>query len=96
MEQEYILSLITILVTLVLGVISKRNPKISNKLIPIQNLVIGLVFAIIEFAITKDFKTAIAISGLIAGGTYDIVHNLNKLISGTDEMNEEDGLNGNY
>ena len=96
MEQEYILSLVTILVTIVLGIISKRNPKISNKLIPIQNLVIGFVFAIIEFAITKDFKTAIALSGLIAGGAYDIVHNLNKLINNTDDLNEEDGLNGNY
>ena len=82
MELEYIVSLVTILVTFVLGIISKKNPKISNKLIPIQNLLVGLIVAIIEFAITKDFKVAIAISGLIAGGTYDIVHNLNKLIGG--------------
>ena len=32
----------------------------------------------------QDFKVAIALSGLIAGGTYDIVHNLNKLIKGDD------------
>lgn len=82
MELEYIVSLVTILVTFVLGIISKKNPKMSNKLIPIQNLLVGLIVAIIEFAITKDFKVAIAISGLIAGGTYDIVHNLNKLIGG--------------
>lgn len=84
MELEYIISLVTILVTLVLGVISKRNPKLSNKIIPIQNLLVGLIVAVIEFAITKDFKVAIALSGLIAGGTYDIVHNLNKLIKGDD------------
>ena len=84
MELEYIVSLVTILVTLVLGIISKKNPKLSNKIIPIQNLFVGLIVALIEFIITKDFKVAIALSGLIAGGTYDIVHNLNKLIKGDD------------
>ncbi|HAV90216.1 MAG TPA: hypothetical protein DCW44_02945 [Eubacterium sp.] len=87
MELEYIVSLVTILVTFVLGIISKKNPKLSNKIIPIQNLFVGLIVAVIEFFITKDFKVAIALSGLIAGGTYDIVHNLNKLIKG-DENNE--------
>ena len=87
MELEYIVSLVTILVTFVLGIISKKNPKLSNKIIPIQNLFVGLIVAVIEFIITKDFKVAIALSGLIAGGTYDIIHNLNKLIKG-DENNE--------
>ena len=84
MKLEYIVSLVTILVTFVLGIISKKNPKLSNKIIPIQNLFVGLIVALIEFIITKDFKVAIALSGLIAGGTYDIVHNLNKLIKGDD------------
>lgn len=84
MELEYIVSLVTILVTFVLGIISKKNPKLSNKIIPIQNLFVGLIVALIEFIITKDFKVAIVLSGLIAGGTYDIVHNLNKLIKGDD------------
>lgn len=79
MSLEYIISLITIIVEIVLGFIAKKNPKISNKLIPMQNLIVGMLVAIIEFAITKDFKVAIALSGLIAGGTYDIVHNLRKL-----------------
>lgn len=79
MSLEYIISLITILVEIILGFIAKKNPKISNKLIPIQNLIVGILVAIVEFAITKDFKVAIALSGLIAGGTYDIVHNLQKL-----------------
>lgn len=80
MELEYIVSLVTILVTFVLGIISKKNPKMSNKLIPIQNLLVGLIVAIIEFAITKDFKIAIAVSGLLAGGTYDLVKNLRELL----------------
>lgn len=79
MSIEYIVALITIIVEIILGFISKKNPKMSNKLIPIQNLLIGIIVAVVEFVITKDFDTAIAVSGLIAGGTYDIVHNLKKL-----------------
>lgn len=80
MEIEYIISLVTILVTFVLGVIAKKNPKMSNKLIPMQNLVVGVIIALIEFAITKDFKVAIMLSGLLAGGTYDLVKNLRELL----------------
>ena len=36
--------------------------------------------ALIEWFITKDFSTAIALSGLIAGGSYDIFHNLEKIV----------------
>lgn len=79
MTLEYLISLITVIVTLVLGIISKKSPKIKNNLIPIQNLLIGVIVAIVEWILTKDFNTAIALSGLIAGGTYDIVHNLQKL-----------------
>ena len=79
MTLEYLISLITIVVTLVLGIVSKKSPKIKNNLIPIQNLLIGVIVAIVEWTLTKDFNTAIALSGLIAGGTYDIVHNLQKL-----------------
>ena len=40
---------------------------------------IGVIVAVIEWIITKDFSTAIAVSGLIAGGIYDIGHNLQKM-----------------
>lgn len=79
MTIEYLVALITIIVEIIMGFVTKKNPKISNKIIPIQNLIIGVIVAIVEFIITKDFKTAIAISGLIAGGTYDIIKNLIKL-----------------
>lgn len=79
MTTEYLITLVTIIVEIIFGFISKKNPKISNKIIPIQNLLIGFIIATIEYIITKDFDTAIAVSGLLAGGTYDIVHNLKKL-----------------
>ncbi len=80
MGLEELVSLITIIVTLILGVISKKSSKIRNNIIPIQNLLIGTIVAIVEWIITKDFNSAIALSGLIAGGTYDIIHNLEKII----------------
>ena len=80
MSLEELVSLVTIIVTLILGVVSKKSPKIKNNLIPIQNLLIGTIVAIVEWIITKDFNSAIALSGLIAGGTYDVIHNLEKLI----------------
>lgn len=80
MELTDILTIVTIIIAWLLGFVSKKSNFIKNNLIPIQNLIIGLIIAIIEWIITKDFKVAIALSGLIAGGTYDIFHNLEKII----------------
>lgn len=85
MEISQLIMLITIIVTWILGILSKKCTFISNNLIPIQNLIIGLIVAGIEWIITKDFNTAIALSGLVAGGTYDILHNLQKIINKGDE-----------
>ena len=82
MELSTLISLITLIVTWVLCMISKKHTKLNNKLIPIQNILVGLIVALIEWIVTKDFKVAIALSGIIAGGTYDIFHNLEKLIKG--------------
>lgn len=79
MELTEIISIVTFFVTIIMGVISKKSKWFNNNLIPVQNIAIGLIVAIVEWIITKDFSTAIALSGVIAGGTYDIVHNLNKL-----------------
>ena len=80
MELTEILTIVTIIVTWILGIVSKKSKFINNNLIPIQNILIGVVVAIIEWIITKDFKVAIALSGLFAGGVYDIIHNLDKMI----------------
>lgn len=80
MDITSIVSLVTIVVAYILGILAKKSTFINNKLIPIQNIVIGLIVAVVEWIITKDFSTAIALSGLIAGGTYDIFHNLEKMI----------------
>lgn len=82
MNFDNILMIITIIVSFVLATISKKYKFISNNLIPLQNILVGLIVAIIEWIITKDFKVALALSGVIAGGTYDVVHNLQKLRKG--------------
>lgn len=79
MNIETIMQLVTVLVTLILGVISKKSKFINNNLIPVQNIVIGLVMALIQWIMTNDISLAIALSGLCAGGTYDFIKNLNQL-----------------
>lgn len=76
-----ILAIVTFVVSYACGLIVKRIPQISNKLIPLQNMAIGLIVALIEWIITKDFSTAIMLSGITAGGVYDIAHNLKKLFA---------------
>lgn len=78
MDITNILTVVTMVVTIIMGFVSKKSKYVSNNMIPIQNLAIGIIVAIIEFIITKDFSAAIALSGLIAGGVYDIGHNLAK------------------
>ena len=80
MEITEILTIVTIIVTWVCGILAKKSTFVNNNLIPIQNIVIGLVIAIIEWIVTKDFSLAIAVSGLIAGGSYDVFHNLEKIV----------------
>lgn len=79
MELETIVVLVTVVVTFLCGLIAKKVSWFNNYLIPIQNILIGVIVAIIEFIITKDFSVAIALSGLIAGGAYDIGNNLKKI-----------------
>lgn len=80
MELADILTVVTIVITWIMGYFAKKSSFINTNLIPLQNIGIGLVIAIIEWVITKDFNTAIALSGLLAGGAYDVFHNLEKII----------------
>lgn len=97
--ENNLIYLATMIITLILGAISKKSKFINDNLIPVQNLCIGLIIAIIHFALTKDFDSSIALSGLMAGGTYDIIHNLRKMnkekideLEYGDEGEEEDEL----
>ena len=80
MELTQIITIVTVILTWILGIFAKKSKFISNNLIPIQNVLIGVTVAIIEWIITKDFKVALALSGLFAGGAYDVINNINKMI----------------
>ena len=79
MTLEAIIAVVTMVVTFICGLIAKKVKWFDNNLIQIKNILIGIIVAVIEWIITKDFSTAIAVSGLIAGGVYDIGHNLQKM-----------------
>ena len=97
MNIEIILSLVTIIVTLILGLLTKKATWISDHIIPIQNLIIGIVVAVIYYFMTKDVSVTIAMSGIIAGVTYDIVKNLKDLTDNSkdgEEVVDKDGSVG--
>ncbi len=71
---------VSLLVTWFLGKISKKLSWFNDYLIPIQNLLIGIFMALAEWFLTRDFKVAIAVSGITAGGIYDVLHNINIIL----------------
>lgn len=93
MDVNSIIEIVTIVVTLILGIISKKSNFINSKKIPIQNLIIGIISFVIDYIITKDFNASIMFSGLLAGGTYDLLKNLKK-ISDDDELTFENDIEG--
>lgn len=80
MSLEVIVYLATMGVAYLLGKVAKKCSFINNHLIPLQNILVGLIVAVVEYLITKDFNFAITTSGLLAGGIYDVGHNLKKMI----------------
>lgn len=79
MELSTIMVIVTILVTLICGIIAKKVKWFNNKLIPIQNLLIGIIAGSFYYSMTHDLNLTIMTVGLGTGGAYDIVNNLNKL-----------------
>lgn len=79
-NTELIVTLLTMILTWILGFISKKCPYINNNLIIIQNIVVGLSVSIFYFIITKDFNLAISLSGIFAETGYNLIHNIEKLI----------------
>jgi len=82
MDITTIMTLVTIIVTYICGLIAKKHPKFNNKLIPIQNLLIGIIVAVINYIITNDFNESIVVAGLLTGGAYDLGKNLGDLLKG--------------
>lgn len=86
MDISTIISIVTVIVAYVLGIISKKSEFVKNEIIPLQNLLVGIIATIIEYAITKDFNASMLAVGLFAGGLYDIPNNLKKLSNNEKEV----------
>ena len=82
MDVHTIISVTTVLVTFILGLIAKKVEWFNNNLIPLQNLLIGLIAGGIYYYITKDISLVIATVGLGTGGAYDLGKNLLILLKG--------------
>ena len=91
MNLEIILSIVVMIVTFILGLVAKKVTWISNNLIPLQNLIIGVITSLIYYFITKDFSIAIASAGLMTGGAYDLVKNLKDLAESKTSPEEVSG-----
>ena len=81
MGTTEIITIVTFLVTMIFGFLAKKSKFIKDELIPLQNLVIGVVVAGIEWIVTKDLDAAILLSGITAGGMYDIFNNTKKIVT---------------
>lgn len=82
---DFWITLATIIATLVLGQLSKKYELVGKKKIPLQNLFIGLFVCLVQLLITKDFNTAVALSGILSGGIYDIGKSFIKIFEKEEE-----------
>ena len=76
MELESILLITTVIMSFILGKLAKRVKFVNYNIIPLQNLIIGIIAAAIYYAYTKDFNLAIASIGLSCGGTHAIIKDI--------------------
>lgn len=88
--ENLILYVVTMIITWLMGIFAKKSKYISTHLIPVQNLLIGIIVTLIYWAISKDFQAALLVTGSLAGGLYDIAHNLQKLTDKKEEETEEE------
>ena len=93
MEITTIIEIVTVIVTLILGFIAKKVALFKTNLIPVQNLIIGCVSFVAYYIITKDINTALIFSGLLAGGTYDLLKNLKQIGKNEDLLEDAVGFN---
>ena len=93
--METLIALATALISFILGLVAKKVTWFNNHLIPIQNIVIGIITMLIYFIFTKDISYSILCAGLFSGGLYDLINNLQKIfIIENDKTIEEDDSNG--
>ena len=74
-NMEFIVGLISMIITWLLGKITKRYTKLSNKLIPLQNVIVMVICVAIYYFATGNISTVIAAGSPVATLIYDVLHN---------------------
>ena len=73
---EQLIPLISMVVTLIFGALAKKFNWMPTKYIPIQNAVIGIIATVIYCIVSGEVNwlqaLVTALSGLMAGGVYDL------------------------
>lgn len=78
---DFWITIATIIATIIVGQLTKKYTTLEKQQLPLQNLAIGIIVCIIQFAITRDINTAVALSGIMSGGIYDIGKAINQIFS---------------
>lgn len=78
---DFWITFATIIATIIVGQLVKKFTDLETKQIPLQNLAIGILVCIIQFAITRDINTAVALSGIMSGGIYDVGKAIKQIFS---------------
>ncbi len=87
--MEQIIMSSTMIITIICGFIATKIPWFNNKLIPIQNLVIGITISIIYYISTGDFSHSVTAAGLLSTGVYSLTDNLTELFNQKKMKTEE-------
>lgn len=77
-NMEFIIGLVTAIVTFVLGKLAKKSKKIKTNSIPLQNILIAIISSLIYYAVTKDFSMIVASGSPVATLLYDAFHEVKK------------------
>ena len=77
MTIEAIMTVMTAFVSYIFGLITKKFNLVESKYIPVQNFIIGIGVALVYYFLVDNSSIAnaviMAFSGLMAGGTYDLI-----------------------
>lgn len=77
-NMEVIIMVITMVITWVFGLLTKKNEMLSNKLIPYQNIIIMAIATAVYYYATGSFSMVVASGSPIATLLYDMVHTSKK------------------
>lgn len=92
-NMEIIISFVSMVITWLLGKVVKHHTNLSNKLIPLQNVLIMVICVAIYYFATGDISTVIAVGSPVATLIYDILHNIREYnlekLNNFEELEEE-------